>query len=183
MSTKRFNRRNYPFPPRDTEGRRICRWCGKLVPKGRLSWCSQKCVDDYLVRNNAGHVRRLVFERDNGVCAICGVNAEELRARYRRLKKWADRIAHRLSGSCFCHDHPTCARVSRWRVGAGWPKNPCRDWWDADHIVPVCEGGGECGLENYRTLCVPCHKRVTAELASKRALERRTAKQPELCLA
>ena len=35
--------------------------------------------------------------------------------------------------------------------------------WDADHIVPVADGGGECGLENYRLLCRPCHVRVTLE--------------------
>ncbi len=45
--------------------------------------------------------------------------------------------------------------------------------WDADHIVPVAEGGGLCGLENYRTLCHPCHKRVTAELAARLAQRRK----------
>ncbi len=33
--------------------------------------------------------------------------------------------------------------------------------WEADHIVPVADGGGECGLDNYRLLCRPCHVRVT----------------------
>jgi hypothetical protein len=28
----------------------------------------------------------------------------------------------------------------------------------------VVQGGGECALENMRTLCIPCHKRATAEL-------------------
>ena len=41
--------------------------------------------------------------------------------------------------------------------------------WQADHIVPVIEGGGLCGLDGYRTLCVPCHKRVTAELRRRLA--------------
>jgi 5-methylcytosine-specific restriction protein A len=36
--------------------------------------------------------------------------------------------------------------------------------WDADHIVPVCEGGGECDLENIRTLCLACHKDATYQL-------------------
>jgi 5-methylcytosine-specific restriction endonuclease McrA len=49
--------------------------------------------------------------------------------------------------------------------------------WDADHIVPVIEGGGECGLSNLRTLCRDCHKRVTAELAKRRALARRRDKE------
>jgi hypothetical protein len=39
-----------------------------------------------------------------------------------------------------------------------------RTMWDADHIVPVALGGGQCGLEGYRTLCLPCHRTATAEL-------------------
>jgi hypothetical protein len=33
--------------------------------------------------------------------------------------------------------------------------------WDADHILAVKDGGGMCGLDNMRTLCIPCHKIVT----------------------
>lgn len=40
--------------------------------------------------------------------------------------------------------------------------------WDADHIVPVVEGGGECDLDNMRTLCLRCHREVTAELRRRR---------------
>jgi 5-methylcytosine-specific restriction endonuclease McrA len=40
--------------------------------------------------------------------------------------------------------------------------------WQADHIKPVVEGGGQCALDNLRTLCLRCHKGVTAELASRR---------------
>lgn len=44
--------------------------------------------------------------------------------------------------------------------------------WQADHIVPVVEGGGECGIENYRTLCTECHKRETAALRKRLAISR-----------
>lgn len=47
--------------------------------------------------------------------------------------------------------------------------------WEADHILPVVEGGGECGLENYRTLCIPCHRQATNELRRRRALKRAEA--------
>lgn len=30
--------------------------------------------------------------------------------------------------------------------------------WEADHIIPVFKGGGACGLNNYQTLCLNCHK-------------------------
>lgn len=29
--------------------------------------------------------------------------------------------------------------------------------WNADHIIPVYNGGGQCQLDNLRTLCVTCH--------------------------
>ncbi len=43
-----------------------------------------------------------------------------------------------------------------------------QDFWQADHIVPVAEGGGGCGLDNLRTLCTPCHAAETAGLRSRR---------------
>ena len=38
------------------------------------------------------------------------------------------------------------------------------DFWQADHIHAVAEGGGQCGLSNFRTLCTACHLRETAKL-------------------
>ncbi|KAK6925065.1 HNH endonuclease [Dillenia turbinata] len=40
--------------------------------------------------------------------------------------------------------------------------------WHADHIVPVFLGGGECRLENMRTLCVACHADVTLAQGAQR---------------
>lgn len=45
--------------------------------------------------------------------------------------------------------------------------------WQADHINPVAEGGGGCGLENIQTCCSPCHKAKTAEQARRAALIRK----------
>ena len=61
------------------------------------------------------------------------------------------------------------------RVCAIAAKPRAGDLWQADHIVPVSEGGGEADLDNYRTLCDPCHARETAALherlkAKKRAV-------------
>lgn len=49
--------------------------------------------------------------------------------------------------------------------------------WHADHIVPVFRGGGECLLENMRTLCVACHSEVTAAQCSERRIERDKARK------
>lgn len=52
------------------------------------------------------------------------------------------------------------------------------DGWDLDHIIPVIEGGGALGPENWRTLCrLTCHKRATAELAARRADQRKAEKK------
>lgn len=48
--------------------------------------------------------------------------------------------------------------------------------WDADHIIPVAEGGGECDLDNLQTLCVMCHRKKTVDLRqrlSAKLLQRR----------
>ena len=37
-------------------------------------------------------------------------------------------------------------------------------FWQADHILPVSEGGGECTMENIRTLCTACHQKETTLL-------------------
>ena len=33
--------------------------------------------------------------------------------------------------------------------------------WEADHIIEVRHGGGGCTLDNFQTLCIPCHKAKT----------------------
>lgn len=37
--------------------------------------------------------------------------------------------------------------------------------WEADHINSVSAGGGGCGLENFQTLCLLCHKAKTYNLS------------------
>jgi len=54
--------------------------------------------------------------------------------------------------------------------------------WQADHIMPVVEGGGQCGLDNIQTLCTECHKKTTRELSKRMAAARRGQKaQMRLC--
>lgn len=48
--------------------------------------------------------------------------------------------------------------------------------WEADHIIPVALGGGQCGLENYQTLCVQCHQEKTTREARERAERRQSEK-------
>lgn len=53
--------------------------------------------------------------------------------------------------------------LKRWNLREGRRKS----FWDADHIVPVAEGGGQCDLSNMRTLCLLCHGKATAALRER----------------
>jgi hypothetical protein len=55
--------------------------------------------------------------------------------------------------------------------------------WQADHTLPVIEGGGSCDLDNLRTLCTKCHAAETAKLAARRAEARKKEKQAMTILA
>ncbi|MFA5376410.1 MAG: HNH endonuclease [Dehalococcoidia bacterium] len=46
-------------------------------------------------------------------------------------------------------------------------RNRERPTWEAHHKVAVAEGGGECGLDGYETLCRDCHKAETSALRKR----------------
>ncbi len=133
--------------PKGANGRNLCRWCNLEVPKGRLTFCSEFCVAEWKLRSDPGYLREKLFERDKGICAVC---ATDCRAAFIHLKK--------LRGS---------ASAKAW-IEWGLKRNSRRSLWDADHIVPVVEGGGECDLSNIRTLCLKCHRAATATLRARR---------------
>lgn len=89
-----------------------------------------------------------------------------------------------VPGSGCVHEHclrsdPGYARKCVWARDKGHCAL-CRmasGGWQADHIMPVAEGGGSCGLENLRTLCTACHLIETRKLAGRLA-ERRRAQRP-----
>ncbi len=120
-----------------------CRWCGGPTNGRRLTFCGDECVHQWKLRTDPGYLREQVFDRDRGVCALCGLDTEALRRDKRKLDFTARR-----------------------RFEKEWGTR--RRLWDADHIVAVIEGGGECDLSNMRTLCLKCHREVTAELRRRR---------------
>jgi 5-methylcytosine-specific restriction protein A len=132
-------------PIRNDAGDPVCRWCRGPVVKPRRTFCSDGCVHEWKVRSSPWYVRQQLKKRDKGVCQRCGVNVMKAHREWSRAKPpAADRAARR-----------------EWRRS--------RPRWEADHIVPVADGGGECGLENYRVLCRACHVTVTLEWRSGRA--------------
>jgi len=125
---------------RGPNGRGLCRWCSIEVPRGRFTFCSEYCVHEWKLRTQPAYLREQVFQRDRGICACCGVDSVSAarRLRHSRGSRRAELLAH-------------------W----GLRTRNRKTLWDADHILPVAEGGGECDLENIRTLCLRCHRHAT----------------------
>jgi 5-methylcytosine-specific restriction enzyme A len=147
MSTQRAmpgGRADRDSLPKGPNGRLLCRWCNLEVPPGRQTFCSEWCVEEWKLRSDPGHLRDRVFERDRGICALCGADCV---AALRHIKK--------LRGA------------ARARASAEWNLRGRKSLWDADHILPVAQGGGECDLSNLRTLCLKCHRARTAELRAR----------------
>jgi 5-methylcytosine-specific restriction endonuclease McrA len=130
------------------QGRALCRWCNLEVPAGRFTFCSDWCVHEWRLRTDSGYLRERVFERDKGACALCGVDTHAAHLDLKRA-----RGTHKLK------------LLERW----GLRRLSRKTLWDADHIVPVAEGGGECDLDNLRTLCLICHREQTRELRRRLA--------------
>ncbi len=105
-------------------------------------------MEEWRLRSDPAYLREKAFERDRGVCALCGLDTIREFNHIRRLRGSGRARAFALHGL---------------RPGMR------RSLWDADHIVPVSEGGGECDLSNIRTLCLRCHRSVTGELRRRRA--------------
>lgn len=184
MTTERFAR--YRFTDKG-----VCRWCGKPPPKGRRSWCSDACVEEFTVRAWPQKMRQKTLERDRGVCAACGRDCVALEE---RLRRWLASEPPMAPGQLYrvrpeeSPEHARrrlrrCRLAARLGVTDGSAWHPVvRSLWEADHIVPVVEGGGGCGLDNIRTLCRCCHKAETRALAKRRAAARR-AQLPLLAMS
>jgi 5-methylcytosine-specific restriction enzyme A len=102
--------------------------------------------------------RGQVFDRDAGVCAECRLDT-------RKLVRELQELWNKPGKAELLQKHGYCL----W----DWP----RSLWQADHIVPIIEGGADT-LENLRTLCLPCHLIETAKLSARRAKRRRALVQP-----
>lgn len=146
MSTQRKPTINpdWKATARGPNGRGLCKWCLKEVPPGSRTWCSKTCVNAYLSRDPR-ELRKAARKRDKGVCQACGLDTVALRRfldalphRARTVLREALKVAHRST------------------------------LYDADHIVPVVEGGGGCEVDNIQTLCAWCHRAKTAKMPRRK---------------
>jgi 5-methylcytosine-specific restriction endonuclease McrA len=145
--------------PRGPNGLPLCRWCElEILARRRRTFCSDYCVHQWKLRTDPGYLRDQVFARDRGICQMCAADTVAIYAALKRARGRARAAGLSLYGMK--------SITSR------------RSLWDADHILPVAEGGGQCDLGNLRTLCLPCHREATADL--RRRLQRAGATIPTL---
>mmetsp|Transcript_10438 Transcript_10438/g.21657 ORF Transcript_10438/g.21657 Transcript_10438/m.21657 type:complete len:1175 (+) Transcript_10438:84-3608(+) len=148
---------------------RACAWCAKPLFCAstqiiEATYCSQSCAEEGRIRRggwySSTNIREQLFALECGVCRKCNLNAYALFCRVKALAP-----SERLNALLNANWKLPSTKISLDRLLAS-PKE--QDFWQADHIVPVAEGGGGCGLDNLRTLCTPCHAAETASLRFRR---------------
>jgi hypothetical protein len=139
--------------PKNEDGRNQCRWCSKSVMPPRRTFCSDECVHQHRLRTSTQYLRQCVYKRDNGICSLCKQDTKKIarEAKQYRTNKEFEKYYKLLETNLI----PKTRKL--WLRGYGG------GFWDADHIIAVHDGGGDCGLDNIRTLCIACHKKNTAE--------------------
>jgi 5-methylcytosine-specific restriction endonuclease McrA len=150
--------------------KKLCRCgCDRAPVWPRRNWFSQECVDRYLLAKDQGYFRKKVGERDNGICAECQLNTEELEGKYRTASLRARSFLYaRL------YNRPYEPKNQEERIAIEWlaitdQRYPWArrayqnhvSFWQADHIHPK-HLGGPGTLENAQTLCLGCHYAKTA---------------------
>ncbi|KAK7304668.1 hypothetical protein VNO77_42553 [Canavalia gladiata] len=132
-------------------------------------FCNLVCYEEYRMRTSSRFLRQELFQIEHGVCTNCQLDCHKLvehirplslERRLQYIEKLAPKIAKRKNMLEKLVNDPTEGNV-----------------WHADHIVPVYQGGGECTLENMRTLCVACHYDVTAAQCAERRRTRANARK------
>lgn len=113
-----------------------------------------------LLRYQTGLTLEDIFPFKNGVCA-CGCNEPIVPPK----KKWASQRCNQQAFIYFAivkGDTSVIRQELYIRDRGMCQMCGCEDLhWQADHIIPVIDGGGACGLDNFQTLCTSCHQLKT----------------------
>ncbi|KAL2935367.1 DNA annealing helicase and endonuclease ZRANB3 [Bienertia sinuspersici] len=117
-------------------------------------FCKMACYEIYRSRTSGRFLRQELFQIERGICTNCQLDCHKL-VQYLKPLTVEDRekyIKHQ--------ELPLTKHIKLLDKLVREPKEG--NAWHADHKVPVFLGGGECTVENMRTLCVACHADVTA---------------------
>lgn len=192
-----FDRKDPVIHP---DGRKGCRSCHGVLPKGKRSFCSPACILWWTLRTRNSIFRQVVFDRDKGICAACGIDtrdydverltyqlyaAQRIEAeqdRWEGWRKWKPKVEVVIVNGVgrprpveYWRD--LHAKALKWRS-----ENKIKLWessWQADHVHPVSDGGSYFDIENnVVTLCPPCHQVKTKRENRERAARRREKGRP-----
>jgi len=169
----------------------------------RALFCSDSapCYNSWHIKCNKKSARLELSEADMGVCAKCKVDTRKMFHRARVFPP--EDPNRKAALFCTSEEAPgeeciLCPHVvkrsqnsseearlhwselQRQALGSNLEDTFCRKvkltegmFWEADHILAVKLGGGEAPLDNYQTLCKPCHLLKTKEDVAKIAQLRR----------
>ncbi|OMJ24209.1 DNA annealing helicase and endonuclease ZRANB3 [Smittium culicis] len=156
----------------------LCRYCGKETDSNYQTFCDKVCVQEFQYRTRPEEVRTKLLERDAGICQICSFPAHEW---YKKISNSNYDQAIKLLDSLESELSPVWRKkTSIIRSFSNWEKNlitgaeSCKllnsgMFWESAHILDVQYGGGVCGLEGYRLLCVPCHDKESLNAISRKS--------------
>ncbi|KAI4329648.1 hypothetical protein MLD38_028010 [Melastoma candidum] len=132
-------------------------------------FCNLECYEEYRLRTSSRFIRQELFRIEHGVCTSCQLNCHNLVKCLKPLPVDKRREYIRMNAPKLAMHKKLLDKL------ANDPSNG--NAWHADHIIPVFRGGGECLLENLRTLCVACHYDVTAAQHAERRTARAKSKK------
>jgi len=148
-----------------------------ILPDRAALFCSADCDRAAAVATSSGAARRALYQLERGVCQECRLDCQLLLRRLQMIRKGSPnwRTRRRLAVYQMAPDFAD-AKHHKW-VEHMVTSAVAGNVWHADHIVAVFQGGGGCGVENLRTLCVRCHSAVTSRQAAQRAEARQARKK------
>jgi hypothetical protein len=154
-----------------------CTTTPMIFTSKRDLFCSLDCYDKASLCSNGTYARRKLRDIEKGVCQMCGLDCVKLVVALRAVKvpPGKDREAAMKERSDILSRYSEKFLLRGFKVvRERLLTQPIEgNAWQADHILAVFEGGGCSGLGNLRTLCVCCHKEVTAQQAKARAQGKR----------
>ncbi|CAK0842885.1 unnamed protein product [Prorocentrum cordatum] len=143
-------------------------------------FCDGACRQAFFVKRSQGVARRVIQSFERGVCRCCGLDTEQLAARLQRL------ASQELRGAFFDEGGRAEAaeRAFFWRLAPARrirvlsQPDKMANFWEADHVRAVADGGGEAEVGNYQTLCLACHREKTSGERRRRQAARLASKRP-----
>ncbi|XP_074644008.1 uncharacterized protein LOC141900831 [Tubulanus polymorphus] len=128
-------------------------------------FCSKQCSEQHWVKTSREYGRKIIYEVEQGICQICKFNAEQFFTQI-KVTKDLERRAQLIKDSPY--------NILKPEVKDRMVTKPYRgQFWHVDHIKAVMDGGGQCDIDNLRTLCVLCHQKVTSSQKRQQAINRR----------